>query len=153
MLRTITKIKKINISNVKCLARFSTSQPNLSLDIFPDQIVSNLKAKIGKATDEDLKEIETDIVNKIHFFDSDQYADIVILLARANKGTDLLWDVLSRKVYDYELDYMQSDALLTALNHTYKCDDFLIDALKKNLYRFYANRTDKNSKLYRNFYF
>lgn len=151
MLKSFSKLTSLNKS-IKCLARFST-QANYTMDIFPDQILNNLKAKVAKATEEDLKELETDIVNKINFFDSDQYADTVILLARANKGSDLLWDVLSRKVFDYQFDYMQSDAILTALNHTYKCRDFIMDPLKKNLYRLHAGKQDNIAKLYKSFYY
>lgn len=150
MLRSLTKLS--NFKNFKSIARFST-QVDYTMDIFPDQIVNKLKENVCKANDEQLKEIETDIVNKINFFDSDQYADTVILLARANKGSDLLWDVLSRKVFDYHFDYIQSDAILTALNHTYKCRDFMMDPLRRNLYRLYAGKDEKVGKLYRSFYY
>jgi hypothetical protein len=150
MLKSFSKFT--SFKNIKSLARFST-QANYTMDIFPDQIVNNLKAKVAKASEEELKEIEADIVNKINFFDSDQYADTVVLLARANKGSDLLWDVLSRKVFDFHFDYIQSDAILTALNHTFKCRDFMMDPLKKNLYRLYAGKEDRVGKLYRSFYF
>ena len=154
MLRSFSKFTPSLKSSFNSLARFSTqAQVNYTMDIFPDQIVNNLKSKVTKASEEELKEIETDIVNKINFFDSDQYADTVILLARANKGSDLLWDVLSRKVFDYNFDYIQSDAILVALNHTFKCRDFMMDPLKKNLYRLYAGRQHRVGKLYRSFYF
>lgn len=152
MLRSFSRITGFKNLKSLSLARFS-SQANYTLDVFPDQIVSNLKSSVAKASEEDLKQIETDIVNKINFFDSDQYADTVILLARANKGSDLLWDVLSRKVFDYNFDYVQSDAILTALKHTYKCRDFMMDPLQKNLYRLYAGKEDRIGKLYRSFYF
>ena len=129
-------------------ATFSTNN-----NFYPDNIVKNLRANINNINEEELKEIETDIVNKINFFDGDQWADVVILLARQDKGSDLLWDVLSRKVFDYELDYVQSEALLTALNHTYKCQEFVYDDLKKNMYRYYSNQSDNTSKLFRSFYF
>lgn len=152
MLRSLSKLTSLKNIKSLSLARFST-QANYTLDAFPDQIVNNLKSKVAQASEEELKEIETDIVNKINFFDSDQYADTVILLARANKGSDLLWDVLSRKVFDYHFDYIQSDAILTALNHTFKCRDFMMEPLKKNLYRLYAGKEDRVGKLYRSFYF
>jgi hypothetical protein len=123
------------------------------MDIFPDQIINKLKQNIAKVDEDGLKEIETLIVNKINFFDSDQYADTVILLARADKGSELLWDALSRKVFDYQFDYIQSDAILTSLNHTYKCKDFIMDPLRKNLYKFYASKDEKVGKLYRSFYY
>jgi len=150
MLRSFSKFRSLR--NIESLARFST-QANYTMEVFPDQLVNNLKAKVAKASEEELKEIETEIVNKINLFDSDQYADTVILLARANKGSDLLWDVLSRKVFDYHFDYIQSDSILTALNHTLKCRDFMMDPLKKNLYRLYAGRQHRVGKLYRSFYF
>ena len=150
MLRPFSKFT--SLKNIKSLVRFST-QANYTMDVFPDQIVNNLISKVTKINEGELKEIETEIVNKINLFDCDQYADTVILLARANKGSDLLWDVLSRKVFDYHFDYIQSDAILTALNHTYKCRDFMMDPLKKNLYMLYAAKQSKVGKLYRSFYY
>lgn len=132
--------------------KFST-QANCSMDIFPDQILSNLKSNINKVTEEELKEIEMNIVNEIHFFDADQYADMLVLLARSNKGSELLWDVISRKVYDYHFDYIQSEAMINALKHTYKCHDFIFHPLRKNLYNLNSNNDERMNKLYRSFYF
>ncbi len=150
MLRSISKLS--NFKHLKSISRFST-QVDYTMDIFPDQIINKLKQNIAKVDEDGLKEIETLIVNKINFFDSDQYADTVILLARADKGSELLWDALSRKVFDYQFDYIQSDAILTSLNHTYKCKDFIMDPLRKNLYKFYASKDEKVGKLYRSFYY
>jgi len=153
MIRAFSKFANLkNLKKLNVLGKFS-SHVNYAIDIFPDEIVNNLKVKVSNASEAELKEIETDIVNKIHFFDSDQYADTVILLARANKGSDLLWDVLSRKVFDYHFDYIQSDALLTALKHTYKCKEFIMEPLEKNLYRLHAGSDERVGKLYRSFYY
>ena len=146
--KSISTLQKFTLKNKIMRATFSTNN-----NFYPDNIVKNLRANINNINEEELKEIETDIVNKINFFDGDQWADVVILLARQDKGSDLLWDVLSRKVFDYELDYVQSEALLTALNHTYKCQEFVYDDLKKNMYRYYSNQSDNTSKLFRSFYF
>jgi hypothetical protein len=150
--------KQIQIKNNKNLIKenlvknFCTLS-NTKNNFYPDTIVQNLRNKINNIDEEELKEIETDIVNKIHFFDADQYADVLILLARLDKGSDLLWEVLSRKVFDYEFDYIQSEALLTALNHTDKCYDYVLDDLKKNMYRYHTNQNDPTSKLFRSFYY
>lgn len=154
MLRSFSKLNNLNNNKFSFFGKFFTTktQTNYTIDVFPDQIVSNLKSNINKFSEENLKEIETDIVNKINFFDSDQYADVVTILARADKGTDLLWDVLSRKVFDYEFDLIQTESLLTALNHTNKYDSALLDPLRKNMIRFHTGKDDKYSKLYRSLY-
>lgn len=148
--KTISTLRKLNFLNKSIKANFSTSTQN---NFYPDNIIKNLRTNINNFGEEDLKEIETDIVNKIHFFDADQYADVVILLARQDKGSDLLWDVLSRKVFDYEFDLIQSEALLTALNHTYKCQEYVFDDLKKNIYRYHFSQNEPSSKLFKSFYF
>ena len=148
--KIISTLKKTNFQTKTFTPNFCTSTTN---NFYPDNIVKNLRTNLPNINEEDLKEIEVDIVNKINFFDADQYADVVILLARQDKGSDLLWDVLSRKIYDYEFDLIQSEALLTALNHTYKCQQFVYDDLKKNMYRYYSSQSEPTSKLFRSFYY
>ncbi len=166
--KTISTLQKLNIQkqiqiqnqNHKNLIKenfkknFSTNlHSDTKNNFYPDTIVQNFRKNIKSMDEEELKEIETDIVNKIHFFDADQYADVLILLARLDKGSDLLWEVLSRKIFDYEFDYIQSEALLTALNHTNKCYDYVYDDLKKNMYRYYSNQNEPTSKLFKSFYY
>jgi len=149
--KTISTFQKLNIQKKFIKANFKTFSGITQNNFYPDSIVKNLRTNINNFNEEDLKEIETDIVNKIHFFDADQYADTIILLARQDKGSDLLWDVLSRKIFDYEFDYIQSEAMLTALKHTYKCQDYVMADLKKNMYRFYSTQNEPTSKLFKSF--
>lgn len=149
---TFNSLRKINLLG-RNLSKADFCSSTVRNNFYPDNIVRNLRQKISTIDEEELKDIETDIVNKIHFFDADQYADILILLARQNKGSDMLWDVLSRKVFDFEFDYIQSEALLTALNHTNKCEDYVYDDLNKNMYRHYSNQEEPKSKLFKSFYY
>ncbi len=88
---------------------------------FPDEIVESVRYNIKKNTIEDkLAELEIDIINNIHFFDSDQFTDLFVLLAENDKGTTKLWDLLSRKLYDFELNNDQRLHLIHAINNTYK---------------------------------
>jgi hypothetical protein len=77
-------------------------------------------------------EIESSLIENIHFFDADQFVDIVSLLAYADKGTEALWDILSRKIFDYELDMIQSYMLDEALEHCSKCDYFITDQIARD---------------------
>ena len=105
---------------------FSTSQTF----IYPDQIISQLQSlvKVGG----DWSSMEAMIVERINFFDADQFVDTVSLLAEANQGSQFLWDILSRKVFDYELDVAQSYMLLEVLNNCTKHEYFMTDNMAIN---------------------
>ena len=91
------------------------------LDIFPDQIVDNLRTSINNKTFDKVQgDIEVDIINNIHFFDSDQFVDIYVLLAENDRGSQKLWELLSRKIYDYELNPAQNVHIYSALRNTHK---------------------------------
>lgn len=95
--------------------------------LYPDQIVSKLNKTLNDGGD--LTEVEAEILEKLNFFDADQFVDTVSLLAYANKGTEMLWDILSRKIYDYELDVAQTYMLTEVLNNCNKHDYFMMDEL------------------------
>jgi hypothetical protein len=113
------------------MRHFSTSE----IDIYPDTIITRLRdtAANKHAGDDAWASVEVDILEKINFFDSDQYVDTVCILADADKGTELLWDILSRKIYDYELDVPQSAFLVDSLNHTSKMDKAILDPIARNV--------------------
>jgi hypothetical protein len=98
--------------------------------LYPDKIIN----KLSKTLEEhgDLTEVESEIVEKINFFDVDQFVDTVSLLATENQGSEFLWDILSRKIYDYELDVAQSYILFEVLNLTLKHEIFMTDNLSRN---------------------
>ena len=74
---------------------------------YPDEIVSDLKKALSEKQ-KDIYELESSIINNIHFFDSDQYTDIVTLLGKAHRGTPEIWDLLERKIYDFDISYIQA---------------------------------------------
>jgi hypothetical protein len=91
------------------------------LDIFPDQIVDSLKSNINKKDFDKVQgDIEVDIINNIHFFDADQFVDIFVLLAQNDRGSQKLWELLSRKIYDYELNAAQNLHIMNSLSNTHK---------------------------------
>jgi hypothetical protein len=90
------------------------------LDIFPDQVVDNLRANMGNNFGKVQGDIEVDIINNIHFFDCDQFVDIFVLLAENDRGSEKLWELLNRKIYDYELNSAQRTHIMSSLRNTNK---------------------------------
>lgn len=101
---------------------FSTHLNNSSINSglsyeYPDLIIKDLKEFL-KTNDKShgsnsnnthsLSSIENRIINNIHYFDSDQYSDLVTLLGSSGKGTVDLWDLLNRKIGDYDLNFIQA---------------------------------------------
>lgn len=96
----ISKLKKYFSTNSTC--------SGLNYE-FPDIILRDLKDYLNvKNNSNSLNPIENRIINNIHYFDSDQYTDLVTLLASHSKGTVDLWDLLNRKIGDYELNFIQA---------------------------------------------
>jgi hypothetical protein len=114
-------IKKTNINNKligflsKNLKYFSTSE-NLPYGFrYPDEIIQDLKIFFNNKNNQlNFYKIEESIVNNIHFFDADQFTDIVTILGKQNRGTPELWDLLNRKIYDYELNFVQARDMFNA---------------------------------------
>ncbi len=108
-------------------ATYSTRQ----LDIYPDQIIERFKA--SSFTEDTWIQLEADVLEKIHFFDTDQFVDLVCLASKADKGTELFWDQLARKIFDYELDLPQTISLTTALRSNSRVPHYIMDPLYRNL--------------------
>lgn len=101
--------KKINLaslsiksSNFNKLSKFSFSSFGFK---YPDVIISEVKESLSK--DQSIDTLEEDIITNLHFFDSDQYTDLMTLLGVASKGSADLWHFLEKKVFDYELNFIQ----------------------------------------------
>lgn len=130
LIKNFKKFGILKSSINKCrLASFSNTY---TIDLYPDQIVDKLKTTIGKQNDDDLTTLEANILDNIHFFDADQFVDLVSILAMADKGTEGLWDILSRKVFDYDLDLIQTYMLDEALQHCNKQDFFMVDQIARD---------------------
>ncbi len=110
--------------NKKC---FSSAKDSF---LYPDQIISKLTRTLEEHRD--LTEVEAEIVERINFFDVDQFVDTVSLLARSEKGSEFLWDILSRKIYDYEVDVVQNYMLSEVLMKTSKHEAFMTDNISRN---------------------
>ncbi len=120
----IAKKKILNFLNRRL---FSTAKENF---LFPDQVVHKLSNCVRE--EKELAEVEAEIFERINFFDADQFLDTVSLLAQANKGTEALWDMLSRKVFDYEFDIAQTFMLGEVLKNCNKHEAFMTDRLARD---------------------
>lgn len=107
---------------------------DFSIDVFPDQIVDNLGKVLENNNDAEWMKMESQILNKIHFFDRDQYCDVVTMIARADKGSEDFWDHLSKKIFDYELDIPQVESVIDSFTKTTKMEHFIFDPLLINRY-------------------
>lgn len=127
-----------------------SSKVNTSIEKLPDEILDNYRniIKGGKMNDEIWKEFEVEIINNIHFLDADQFTDVVCLFGKADKGTFDLWELVSRKIFDYELDVVQSHELFEALDNTTKPEHFIYDPLFRNNLTKHLNRDDKKYDLH-----
>ena len=92
----------------KCNFSSNISQHNFR---FPDQIVSDLKAFFNSSEyneNSDFVQLEEDITNNIHFFDAEQFTDLLTILGPMNRGSTTFWDLMERKIYDFDLNFVQS---------------------------------------------
>ena len=96
---------------------------------YPDVIISELKTAIKNHSPIE----ESDIITNIHFFDSEQYTNIVTLLGSNKRGSNDLWDSLERKAFDYELNFIQVKDLFNSIVETEKPLVDLETLLTKNL--------------------
>jgi len=124
MLRKVNLKKSISI--LKCFSTKNTC--------YPDQIIETLKSTLSSQHVNDSKwsDLETKLIDNLNFFDRDQFVDTVSLLSYANQGTEALWDLLSRKIFDYELDIAQTYMLNEALKHTSKHEAFMTDNIARD---------------------
>jgi hypothetical protein len=96
---------------------------------YPDVIIKEIKTAIENKSPIE----ESEIISNIHFFDSEQYTDIVSLLGKNKRGSNDLWDSLIRKAYDYELNFIQVKDLFNSICDLEKPIGDLEVLLTKNL--------------------
>jgi hypothetical protein len=113
---------------------FSTVSSTHTAEVFPNQIIEKLKSNkdLKNFDEESWTAMEANIVDTINFFDVDQYVDLVIMIAKADRGSQFLWDQLARRIYDYELDLIQTIELSDALGDCTKLDEVILDPLLNN---------------------
>jgi hypothetical protein len=111
------------------------------LDIYPDQIVDHVRKNI---TGKYISDIEATIINNIHFFDSDQYTDLFVTFAKNDRGSNRFWDLLSRKIYDYNFDTAQRFAMLEASEKTLKHSEDIMTYLAEPFLRRLASEETRN---------
>ncbi len=112
--------KKFNHQNI------INSLPN------PANIVLKLRDLNGHKTQE-WDNYELDIIENIHFFDADQFTDIVYLYGKNNTGSFDLWDLLSRKLFDYEFDTCQAEFLAIGFCGTQKAEPYIFTHVFRQL--------------------
>ena len=76
---------------------------------------------------------ESDIIENIHFFDADQFTDIVFLYGKNDNGSHHLWELLSRKVFDHEFDQYQAEYAYLGFNSSQKAEPFVHTHLFRSL--------------------
>jgi hypothetical protein len=130
---------------------FSTQQ----LVPYPDEIIVRIKDLIKKVVHEEDQwiEVQKEVVDKINFFDADQYVDTVCLFAYANKGTETFWDLLSKKIYDYDIDLPQTEAMKAALANTTRQDYQIYQPLIENSITHENKFPEKKWKLFKQLYY
>jgi hypothetical protein len=129
--KCLTKLNLANRTSKFSKKYFSQTYASLSIDKYPDEFIERLKSP--EFTEETWVQFEADVLEKIHFFDSDQYVDLVALATKADKGTELFWDQIARKIYDYELDLPQTIYLAEALDKNSRVPHFIYDPIYRNL--------------------
>jgi hypothetical protein len=112
------------------------------LDLFPDQIVESVRMNIAK---KDLSDLEATVINNIHFFDSDQFVDIFVTFANNDRGSARFWDLLCRKIYEYDFDISQRVALLRTNEKTLKWTDDIFQYLNQPFIRRLAREETRNA--------
>ncbi|MFM7853790.1 MAG: hypothetical protein ACKO96_18180, partial [Flammeovirgaceae bacterium] len=98
----------------------------------PANIVSKLRDLNGVNTEE-WNNYESEIIENIHFFDADQYTDIVYLYGKNNTGSYDLWDLLSRKLFDYDFDSYQAEFLAIGFTSTQKAEPYIFTHVFREL--------------------
>ena len=129
--KCLTKLNIANRTSKISKKYFAQTYTSLSIDKYPDEFIERLKT--SEFTEETWVQFEADVLEKIHFFDSDQYVDLVTLATKADKGTELFWDQLARKIYDYELDLPQTIYLAEALGKNSRVPYLIYDPIYRNL--------------------
>jgi hypothetical protein len=123
------KIKYINFRNNSKM--FATQ-----VEILPSQTLKKVQDFLSSKSHsgQEWSEIEGEILERLNFYSSDEYCDIVITLAEADRGTENLWDYLSRKIFDYELDIVQTEFLSKALTKSTRWEEYMAEPLLQNRY-------------------
>jgi hypothetical protein len=130
--------RKVTIKSTQSVLKTFTSVRTFSSSsnnrIYPDQIIDQIKSVLSTEHISDSKWVDTEakLMENINFFDADQYVDTVSLIAYANQGTEALWDMLSRKIFDYELDIAQTYMLNEALKKCNKHEAFMTDNIARD---------------------
>lgn len=127
---------------------FSTSQ-NLYEFEYPDEIIVNLKKSLSNK--ESIDKIEDSITNNIHYFDSEEFTDIVTLLGINKKGSNDLWDLLERKSFDYEFNFVQAKEIFNSIVESKKPLGSLEMRLIKELAKVSGDETSNEITTYRLF--
>ncbi len=124
------------------LRKFSfTSQTD---EVYPDEIICRLKELVEEKSDssQEWNDIDYSITEKIHFFDADQYTDAVYLLSKHSNVSENLWELLSRKIFDYDLNIFQTVQLNKAIHN---CDRLYYFSLTPLIRNNASLRNDSNS--------
>ena len=155
-LNRLSKISSSKFFNFKLLNISKMSFSNLNLDLISQnnkQISDNLNninkqlQNINKIKDEETwRELEANIINNIHHIDADGYTDILAVFASNNKGSEVFWDLLSRKVFDFDFDLVQYLSIQSAIEKTSKADYYIMDPIIKKLYPLFQKHS-KNELL------
>ena len=112
----------------------------------PSSIVMKLR-DLNHDNDQEWNDNETDIIENIHFFDADQFTDIVYLYGQNESGSHLLWELLSRKLFDYEFDQYQAEFLFLGFTQSRRAEHFVHTHLFRTFLKCQHNPSKKIKEL------
>jgi hypothetical protein len=108
---------------------------------YPDIIIAELKQSLEKEAP--ILDLEDDIINNLHFFDCEQYTDLLTLLGSKSRGSSDLWHFIQKKAHDYELDFIQVRDIYNTNCLNPKASNILSFWLNKNIAKEAGLKTDE----------
>lgn len=142
-------LSALKVLSIIQLPKFNFSQCHAKEhEIYPNDIIDNLKHLVKEHSKDqsEWNDLDYQITDKIHFFDADQYTDIVYLLCKHSHVSDNLWDLLSRKIFDYDLNEFQTLQLFDSFTKLKerKIVDNAYTPLIRNFIKIHNNKTFLN---------
>ena len=130
------------LSNFQICSKFKFSS-HTSIK-YPDEIIVETKNFLKGQGDQ--LTIENHITENIHFFDSEQFTDLVTLFGSKDQGSEDLWDLFSRKIYDYNINFVQARDIFNSLVDSGKQVDEITWKCLRVIYS--KNETDSEKNTY-----
>lgn len=101
-------------------------------------LLQNLR-NLDPKNKEDWGKHEDHIIQNIHFFDADQITDIIYLYGKHDLASFHLWELLGRKLFDYDFDQFQAEALMIGLMGSKKTDEYVFTHIFRQVFKTQLN--------------